>query len=31
MLKKRDDVGESFMEGEYVTIGGLAEAPMQAI
>src|SRR6516162_543170 len=31
MLKKRDDVGESFMEGEYVRIGGLAEAPVQAI
>src|ERR1700730_12693418 len=31
MLKKRDDVGESFMEGEYVRIGGLTESPMQAI
>src|SRR5262249_30521973 len=31
MLKKRDDVGESFMEGEYVAIGGLAESRVQAI
>src|SRR5262249_26969654 len=30
MLKKRDDVGKSFMEGEYVRIGGLAESPVQA-
>src|SRR6516225_10847295 len=31
MLKKCDDVGESFMEGEYVSIGFLAESPVQAI
>jgi hypothetical protein len=31
MLKKCDDVGESFMEGEYVGVGGLAEAPVQAV
>src|SRR6266436_5478016 len=31
MLKKRDDVGESFMEGEYVRIGGLTESSVQTI